>query len=291
MQDEKTKRHPQDSVGKLRILYQLNSLVWRRLPPRLRRLLLGKLEHALPKKLFRRILGVAGSGVFRQEVMDTGILFIHVPKAAGTSVTRALYGLNGVGHYRATEARDLSPDNFAQLYRFSLIRNPWERLASAYRFFLAGGTNEVPLHNNDHIISELPDTFEEFVLEWLVNQNPEKIHSVFMPQYLFIYDELGQLLVHDVYDLSAISQLEKDLELRLGRPFNIALANTTPAEKRLSDMYSDPDVRKAVESFYAKDIELFGYTAPWKTEEKEIHLSLSNKQTDSIHFGKITCNA
>ncbi|MCC5810564.1 MAG: sulfotransferase family 2 domain-containing protein [Ectothiorhodospiraceae bacterium] len=242
--------------------HAINNTVWRRLPRRHRRRILGVLEHHLPTRLFQRVLHAAGSGIYRREVTDTGVLFVHVPKAAGTAIVRALYGLQGVGHYRAVTARDINPALFRSLYRFAVVRNPWERLVSAYHFVRQGGTDEVELNNAHALHRRIPEQFEPFVLDWLVHQQPERLHSLFMPQHLFVQDGAGNLIVDALYDMGDIDRLGNDLTQRLGRPVNIARNNATGSAELLASSYRSPEVLDAVAEFYAGDVALFDYQPP-----------------------------
>jgi hypothetical protein len=246
----------------VRLLNKMNNKLWRRLPASKRRKLMGFLEHFLPRALFQRILAAAGSGIYRQEVLSTGILFIHIPKAAGTAVTRSLYGLGGVGHYRAIDAQAQNPE----LYRFAVTRNPWERLLSSYKFAKTGGTKEVPLNNSRNLVLQLPNTFDEFVLDWLIHQQPEELHSIFMPQYLFVSDSTGSLMVDDIFEMKNMSPLETELSKRVGREVNISRANATGSENSMLSAYSNIKVVEAVGRFYQRDIEMFGYEYPLKME-------------------------
>lgn len=243
----------------MNLLFSLKRQVWRRLPLRQRQHLLNVLERGLPPALMRRALGAVGGGVFRREVRETGVLFIHVPKAAGTSIARAVYGIEGVGHYRALEARGHDPDLFERLYRFAVVRNPWERLLSAYRFARQGGTGEVMVNNATFYRDQVPDRFDRFVLEWLLLQPPERLDPIFMPQHLFVCDGAGELLVHDLYDLGEMARLARELSARLGRPLTIPRSNATGSGAELARQYRDPIVVKAVADYYAGDVALFDY--------------------------------
>ena len=90
-------------------------------------------------------------------------VFIHVPKAAGTTVTRTLsemsrycdqeIGRSGIGqglnahyakrfglrkHSRAEQVMMvMGKDDFLSYFRFAFVRNPYNRLASAYHFLKA----------------------------------------------------------------------------------------------------------------------------------------------------------
>jgi hypothetical protein len=241
------------------LLFGLKTQLWRRLPLRQRQRLLSALERGLPPALMQRALGAVGGGVFRREVRETGLLFIHVPKAAGTSIARAVYGIEGVGHYRALEARACDPRLFERLYRFAVVRNPWERLLSAYRFARQGGTGEVVVNNAAFYRDRVPDRFDRFVLEWLPQQPPQRLDPIFMPQHLFVCDAGGGLLVHDLYDLGEMERLARELSARLGRPLAIPRSNATGSGAELARQYRDPVVVSAVADYYARDVALFDY--------------------------------
>ena len=63
-------------------------------------------------------------------------VFIHIPKAAGSSIASALFGGN-VGHKPYSRFHAYAPKELQEYFTFSFVRNPWDRLYSAYRYFAA----------------------------------------------------------------------------------------------------------------------------------------------------------
>ena len=57
-------------------------------------------------------------------------IFVHVPKAAGTSINYALYGRT-LGHYTIEEIQSRFPKLVERLFVFSFVRHPYARLVSA----------------------------------------------------------------------------------------------------------------------------------------------------------------
>src|SRR5699024_3171220 len=84
--------------------------------------------------------------------------FVHVPKAAVTSISNALY-VRSFGHFSAAEIRLDFPRAFGNIFVFSIVRNPWDRIVSAYRFAASGGTESVPISNPELYHSEKFSSF------------------------------------------------------------------------------------------------------------------------------------
>src|SRR5262249_28630742 len=112
---------------------------------------------------------------------------------AGTSVAKSLFGELPY-HYTAWEYRVIfGRSDFNSYFKFAFVRNPWDRLYSAYSYLKDGGWNE-----NDRIwaaenLAEISD-FNVFVNEWLT---PERLdaHIHFWPQSRFICDGAGRPLI------------------------------------------------------------------------------------------------
>ena len=75
-----------------------------------------------------------------QAVVRAGIVFIHVPKTGGTSISSLLYGRN-LPHFDAAFYVRAFPELMASLPALAVIREPLARFTSGYRFIAHGGTN------------------------------------------------------------------------------------------------------------------------------------------------------
>lgn len=93
----------------------------------------------VPPMLARHVLhALPGQSPFRDDILAEDAIFIHVPKAAGTSIKTALYSGHGGGHRRIAEYYGYDPARAAASFKFGFVRNPWSRLFSAYNFLMAG---------------------------------------------------------------------------------------------------------------------------------------------------------
>jgi hypothetical protein len=73
------------------------------------------------------------------------LIFIHVPRAAGTSIAQALYGPRNTQHHSIRYYRAMDPRLCATAECFAVLRDPFDRFASAYAFVRAGGTDSCRL--------------------------------------------------------------------------------------------------------------------------------------------------
>lgn len=185
-------------------------------------------------------------------------IFIHIPKTAGVSVSASLLG-KGIANMPALYYRALfGKDDFNKYFKFAFVRNPFTRLVSAYEFLQQGGGG----FYDEKIVSIIKPykTFERFVLDYL-NQNTIKISRYFRPQYYFVCDSNGNLIIDF---LGHFEHLEKDYEFirnKIGTGEPLKKLNVTQNKKQaLEEYYSNEKVKQKVISIYKKDFELFGYS-------------------------------
>ncbi|MEL6423784.1 MAG: sulfotransferase family 2 domain-containing protein, partial [Pseudomonadota bacterium] len=175
----------------------------------------------------------AGQLVQRRKALwqDAGAIFIHVPKCGGTSVNQALYGRH-IGHLYAAEIKRFAPRLFAELPTFTIIREPVERLHSAFRFAKAGRAIDAPegvamaaRHGiPDHALAD----FDTFVHSWLCKRPLEKRNVVFQPQHIFVCDAVGRPMVDVIGRLDRLEPIEEFLSSSLGRRVSFPRVNVSP---------------------------------------------------------------
>ncbi|WP_076418349.1 sulfotransferase family 2 domain-containing protein [Colwellia sp. UCD-KL20] len=185
-------------------------------------------------------------------------IYIHVPKAAGTSINKAVFGRT-LGHYKATEIQKKFPKLFKKSFVFSVVRNPWSRIYSAYQFAKIGKTESMGINQPEKYQIPAFDSFETFLFDWLATKNIEELDFVFQPQHAFIYDEQGHLLTDFVGKVETLTSDIKVINKKLGRSITIPHANKTSTGESYKEAYLNQAMIDIVQRIYAKDIELFGY--------------------------------
>ena len=225
-------------------------------------------------------------------------VFIHIPKTAGISIEHVFLRLVGLtwesraplllrgnddpakgpprlAHLRASEyvaLGHLRPEEFNSYFKFSFVRNPWDRIVSEYKY------RGHPLRMD----------FKTWLSRHLPKPGFTDAYNHIVPQYDFLYDDRGTLLADFV---GRYERLQADFEVvcaRLGipptpLPYENRSLEGQPGIGRLAvarrwvrqrvfwyrkrrhvfphyTQYYDDESREFVGRLYRQDIEAFGYS-------------------------------
>ena len=212
---------------------------------------------SLPSGFQRRVLVARRTPLW----LDSGIVFIHIPKAAGTAVNEALYG-RFMGHVRASDVVRWGSPELRALPRFAIARNPWDRLVSAYRFVKRGGGIGGPnagrvRRPGQYRVPEFA-TFDRFVREWLPGRVLSKLDPVFHPQSLYVCSVDGDLLVDHLGRYENLEATFEYLRQTLPSVGHFAESNRSGAPVDYRTFYT-AELRELVASIYADDVRNFRY--------------------------------
>lgn len=212
------------------------------------------------KKIVRKIYQFK-SNFYATDIFPGGFdehkcIFIHVPKSAGSSICMSLFG-HQVGHAKYENYLLSNPKKTEGYFKFTFVRNPWDRLLSAYTFLKRGGMHTSDAKWAEENLSGYND-FNDFVLDWVNEKNIYKfIH--FIPQHVFLQD-----LYTGVIRMNYVGQVEtlqQDMEFIANKlkikGVQISQINSTK-HNSYKEVYNEKS-RKIVEEVYAKDIILFNY--------------------------------
>ena len=179
-------------------------------------------------------------------------MFFHIPKTAGISISNSIYGDVKWGHRTVDYYKSYYGDDvFYSLYKFCFVRNPYDRLFSAYTFLKKGGINDQDLAFSQKYLSEYL-TFEDFVLRGLEKKEiMEWVH--FKPQYTFVCD--NDKMVMDF--VGKMENINEDFEY-LCKQINInnaELKKLNMSSVKKND-FSD-EIKSIIKTKYQKDFTLF----------------------------------
>lgn len=232
---------------------------YQHLPHDLRRTVYAVRRPGEFRELQRRRRGSSADFASYTVFEQTGTLFIHVPKAAGLSLWTAIYGRQHTAHVSLDTYRMVYPRRvFDRLVSFAFVRDPWDRVRSAYDFLLA--RLDDPQHR-DFVQAAVVrhGSLDAFVRNGLadVSHHPlfrPQMHYVGLPgssrprvDFLGRYETLGQDYLRLV-DLLGIEARPLPHEHRTA---------TGESELRMSRQAVD-----VVGEFYQRDVRALGYTAP-----------------------------
>lgn len=129
------------------------------------------------------------------------LVFVHVPRAAGTSIAHALYGPRNTLHHSIRYFRALDPAFCARADSFAVLRDPVERFASAFAFVRAGGTSSCRMSDVFVRQTRALRTVDDY-LSFLEGRDPWSLDFVMRPQAWFVTDlQTGAVLVKRLFQL------------------------------------------------------------------------------------------
>jgi hypothetical protein len=186
-------------------------------------------------------------------------IFVHIPKCAGISVSRGLFGgLAGTHNSIKTFQLVYSEEDLNRYLKFTFVRNPWDRFHSAYEFLRRGGLTVQDKAWANANMSRFAD-FKQFVREWVTPANVSSWQH-FKPQYRFITDPAGNMPIDY---LGYYENLEADfnnIASILGVNATLPHHNSVAARREVPyQEHYDAETREIVASVYKRDIELLGY--------------------------------
>ncbi|WDE00533.1 sulfotransferase family 2 domain-containing protein [Thalassomonas actiniarum] len=219
-------------------------------------------------------------------------LFVHIPKVAGQSIESAFLARAGLSwqqreafllrpnkdpalgpprlaHLTALEYLELGylePEVFTRLFKFSFVRNPWDRLVSEYTY------RQYKMSFKDFLFRGFPTVKDD---DYALSQD---LYRHVLPQHYFLYDQEGKLLVDFVGKFENLQQdFARVSEIITGQVLPLPHKNETPASgaravlSRLFKQkkkkttkphyreYYDEESRAFVADLYQQDIALFDY--------------------------------
>ena len=207
------------------------------------------------------------------------IIFIHIPKNAGTSIYECLkskYGVQNVGdcygnmrgscimrgHHNAEKHINvIGLDEFNKYFKFCTVRNPWDRFVSNYTYAKSVSAHYQRCGNRLHIgfnvLENIP--FEEALYTFYEHyKKTNRVlykHPGWKPQYKFICDKNNNILIDKIFKYENLNT-DKDF-IKLVP--NLPLLNKSE-HLHYTKYYTNSSMIDIIKEIYKKDIELFDYS-------------------------------
>jgi hypothetical protein len=185
--------------------------------------------------------------------IDHKILFYHVPKTGGSSITYWLEN-NNLGlvasikpmhaHPKAFVTNSF-PENWPVNWSFCVVRNPWERWVSWWHYW-------------KYMVKRFDHSFEEYTEKYFTGQYKGLTGGEYgsnIPQIHFS---------RHVHEVLRYENLEEDFK-KVQHKFNVHAplekrANISKGKLHYSQYYTTPRLVDLVSEYYKEDIVEFGYT-------------------------------
>ncbi len=215
------------------------------------------LQQHLPPEFAHMLMAMRRRRAWR----EAGIIFIHVPRTAGTSIARAIYG-RPLGHMKASTVGRVCPTLFRDLPSFAVVRNPWDRLVSAYHFAVQGGTRDAGIHRKSQYRGAEFRSFAAFLDEWFRHQRLMACDFVFQPQNLYVCRRAGggaEIMVDFVGRIERMDEVCAFLAERLGTRFEFPRNNASVRQRDYRTFYPEKWMQQLVADRYSEDLALLGY--------------------------------
>jgi len=186
------------------------------------------------------------------------VIFVHVPKTGGRAIIRSLFGVFPCGHDPLVKYFHADSQKYFSYYKCAIVRNPWDRLVSAYFYLMNGGISANDIEFRDAYLKRYRN-FRAFVFGLAGNEYGMQKWTHFRPQSYYICNREGRIAVdylgryeelecafHVIGDALAIQHSEL-LSFNVGKHASY-------------ETYYDDEMIKCVSDVYRSDIELLGYS-------------------------------
>lgn len=192
--------------------------------------------------------------VYSQTSREKKLIFIHIPKAAGSSVGELLLGTDRIGHYPFEIYKKYNPSWFQNFYKISVCRHPFDRFVSAFDYLKTGGKGRA-----DGVLGAYLSSFEGGINEFVLNGFDQEFalkNAHFYPQHKFIFDDAEQLMVNKLCRLESLECDFEEVSMRFSA--GKSLQYTNKRKKNIASSLSDSAMDKLY-GVYRKDFELLKY--------------------------------
>jgi hypothetical protein len=181
------------------------------------------------------------------------LIFVHVPRVAGTSIAQALYGSRCTRHHSIRYYKTVAPHFWEAADSFAVLRDPFDRFASSYAFVRSGGTETCRL--SDVFVAQTARLRNvDDYLSFIEDRDDLSLDFVMRPQSWFVCDlKTGAPLVKRLFLYGQDDALLADF-LKSHDAGKLAWLN--PSMRNPLELSARQ--RRLIEKIYVRDFELVG---------------------------------
>lgn len=188
-----------------------------------------------------------------------GVVFMHIPKCAGTTITYAIFNTLDHEHFAASTMKACSKAmGIETLPMFTVTRNPYEKLVSAYEHLAAHAGIEGGWIG---LVSNL-ETQAQALLELSSGQHWDC--TSLMNQVDCIFGKKGDVLVHDILTTASLEDDWVKLQAKYPKLPDLGVAQNVGEYDPWCSYYNE-ELAAQVAQFYAADFEFLNLTTDFKT--------------------------
>lgn len=171
-------------------------------------------------------------------VHEHKLVFIHINRTGGVSIETA-FEQPVMDHTQPFKIMKELGDKWNEYYKFSIVRNPWDRMVSVY-------SNRKKWNNED---STENIEFEDWMLSLNYYKEFNQLKWITNPKSEIIVDFVGRF-----------ERLEYDFQ-KVCRKIGVkkALPHKNKSEHQPYQCYYTDKTKKLIEEYCAEEIEMFGY--------------------------------
>lgn len=181
---------------------------------------------------------------------DKKVLFIHIPKTGGTSVTHVLKSMGMDSWCRDPKYRhhdslvNLEKNNTLpeDVFKFSIVRNPYTRTFSYYKHFQKINNVNISFYDFAIILHDL-------------KLFPNKTPMIPYTQSYYLVNSMGVIAIDRIYSFENLHEFEQDFNIKLP-----LLNSGRYSKEEYISAYSDKRVINFVKQKYMNDFINFQYS-------------------------------
>jgi hypothetical protein len=177
-------------------------------------------------------------------IAQRGILFVHIPKNGGTSISHALYGMP-IGHASVRFYLTAAAGVMRTCPAFAILREPEQRFLSAWRHARLGVAADTVINEAFRATYQGFRSIDDALDHIESARSPYELDNIFRSQRWYLTDRAGKLVVQNLVAFDQLPRLRELMpslgidvpHLNRSEPFPLTL--TAQQRMRLRRIYAD----------------------------------------------------